>query len=133
MTSETIEGVVEPSGDAGPQEKPQEWWAVYRLEGRDVHFVAPTPEQLMVLRRLSRQLSQDNQSPGRVLTTIAKVLDAVSACMSSDAERDYADQLVLDRKIDIDVLSEMIQVALAGPGLGGAPAKKAAPRRVRRR
>lgn len=127
MTTEAIEGVVESSGDT----KPKEWWAVFPLKGRDVHFLPPSPEQLMVLRRLARQLNVDGQPAGRVMTTMAKILDAVSACMSSDEERDYADQLVLDREIDMDTLAQMIKAALGGPNR--QPEKKAPAKRVRRR
>lgn len=85
----------------------------------------------MVLRRLARQLNVDGQPVGRIMTTMAKILDAVSACMSSDEEVDYVDQLVLDKKIDMDVLAQMIKAALGGPNR--QPEKKAPAKRVRRR
>ncbi len=87
-------------------------WATHTLRGREITFVQPTPEQLMVLRRLSRQL--DTPVASRRLITLAKMLDATSACMGSDAEREYVDQLVLDRIIDLGDLTPMITVALLG-------------------
>lgn len=110
-------------------------WGSFPLHGRDVVFNRPTPEQLMVLRRLARQLDEAGALPSRKLITMAKILDAASACMVDDATRDYVDQLVLDRKIDVDELAPLIQLALVGDaGMKELAAPKNGPvRRVRRR
>lgn len=108
--------------------------AVYTLRGRDIEFKAPTAEQLMVMRRLSRQLGEEGRKPSRTLITLAKILDAVSACMVSEDDVDYVDQLVLDRKLGVDELAPMITVAIAGDEGLKAQAPTTGPKpRVRRR
>lgn len=109
-------------------------WVVYNLAGRDVEFVRPSPEQLMVLRKLARQLGDPNQTAGRQIVTMGKVLDAISACMVREEDGDYADSLVLDRKIDLADLTPMIVTVLTGEDAGKTPAPKTGPaKRVRRR
>ena len=123
------------SGDTTTVPEPSEAtskWAVYNLAGRDIEFTMPSPEQLMVLRRVARQLGDPNTTLSGQIQGMAKVLDAVSACMVNPADVDYADGLVLDRKLDLEALVPMIQAVLRGPGKAEAP--KAGPvKRVRRR
>lgn len=128
---EVLTGEVLDAKPAAP-EKP---WGVFTMKGRPVVFQRPNPEQLMVLRRLARHLDEGDATPSRKLILMAKILDAASALMTTDDERDYVDQLVLERKVDIDELGPMIQVALVGDeGLKSLQAPKNGPaRRVRRR
>ena len=133
MTSRATKSDPEPEVTAEkPAEKP---WGVVTMKGREVVFQRPNPEQLMVLRRLARQLDEGDATPSRKLILMAKILDAASALMTTDEERDYVDQLVLERKVDIEELGPMIQVALVGDeGLKSLTAPKTGPvRRVRRR
>lgn len=129
MTSGATKAVPEASDDTESAEPT--YWATYAIGGRDIHFNMATPEQLMVLRRLARQLGDPGNEVGRQITTMAKILDAISACMSSDEERDFVDQLVLDRVVGIDELAPLIRAALAGPAKEEKP--KGPARRVRRR
>lgn len=125
------------SGDTPvvPETSEDTKWVVYNLAGRDVEFLRPSPEQLMVLRKLARQLDDPKMTAGRQIVTMGKVLDAVSACMVNEDDGDYADGLVLDRKIDLADLTPMIVAVLTGgKGLDSAP--KTGPvkaKRVRRR
>ncbi len=125
------------SGDTATVPDPSETvdegkWAVYSLAGREIEFAMPSPEQLMVLRRVARQLGDPNATLSGQIQGMAKVLDAISACMINPADVDYADGLVLDRKLDLEALVPMIQAVLRGPGKPEAP--KAGPaKRVRRR
>lgn len=127
MTSEVTAAVSEPSKDTEPT-----FWATHVIGGREIHFNQPTIEQLMVLRRVARQLGDETNTYSRTLTLLGKALDAVSACISTQEESDFVDQLVLDRKIDIGELGPMVQACLAGPG-ADKPAKPEPKRRVRRR
>lgn len=124
------------SGDTAtvpePSETTVEKWAVYTLAGRDIEFVMPSPEQLMVLRRVARQLNAPTATISDHIQNMAKVLDAVSACMVNPADVDYADGLVLDRKLDLEALVPMIQAVLRGPNRDEKPAPKNGPKRVRR-
>lgn len=125
MTSDATVAVPEPS-------EATEKWAVYTLVDRDIEFMMPSPEQLMVLRRVARQLSDPNATLSGQIQGMAKVLDAISACMVNPADSDYADGLVLDRKIQLEDLVPMIQAVLRGPGKPEAP-KTGPAKRVRRR
>jgi len=128
MTSEATAAVSTTPEDTKPAP-----WATHEIAGRTITFVAPTPEQLMVLRRLSRQLDDETNVKGQLIT-LAKVLDAVSACIATDDDRDFVDQLVLDRKAGVDELAPLIVKALRGPNADKATAPKNGPaRRVRRR
>lgn len=127
MTSGDTTTVPEPS-EATERDK----WAVYNLAGRDIEFAMPSPEQLMVLRRVARQLSDPGVTISGQIQGMAKVLDAISACMINPADVDYADGLVLDRKLDLEALVPMIQAVLRGPGKPEAP-KTGPAKRVRRR
>lgn len=113
-------------------EKPKPW-AVHTLAGRDIEFSMPSPEQLMVLRRVARQLSAPDATLSSQIVNMAKVLDAISACMVNPADSEYADGLVLDRTVGLEELVPMIQAVLRGPGVDKEPAPKTGPRRVRRR
>lgn len=128
MTSGDTATVPDPSEDTEKNSK----WAVYNLAGRDIEFAMPSPEQLMVLRRVARQLNDPNVTLSGQIQGMAKVLDAVSACMVNPADSDYADGLVLDRKLDLEALVPMIQAVLRGPGKAEAP-KNGPAKRVRRR
>lgn len=128
------------SGDTGavqdtsptPDKAPP--WAVYSLAGRDIEFTMPSPEQLMVLRRVSRHLSASDTTLSAQIQGMGKVLDAISACMVNPADVDYADDLVLSRKVDLEELVPMIQAVLRGPSAQQPPAPKNGPaKRVRRR
>lgn len=133
MTSRATKTDSEPEVTiGGADEKP---WGVFTMRGRDIVFMRPNPEQLMVLRRLSRHLDEADSTASRKLIVMAKILDAASALMTSDDDRDYVDQLVLERKVDIEELGPMIQMALVGEaGLKTLEAPKTGPaRRVRRR
>ena len=125
VKEEATEAVSE-SSEATP--KP---YAVYPVRGREIEFKRPTTEQLMVMRRLARLLDDDTLAPSRQLVVLAKILDAVSACMVSDDDVDYIDQLVLERKAGVEELAPMITVALTGSATVKAPTT--GPRRVRRR
>lgn len=130
MPSKATAAVSEPSETTA--EKPK-FWATHTIGGREIHFNAPTPEQLMVLRRLAKQLDE-SETNARRLTAMAKVLDAISACMSSEEEVDFVDGLVLARKVGMDELGPMIGVCLSGPNAGKESAPKNGPaKRVRRR
>lgn len=107
-------------------------WAVYDLAGREIEFSMPSPEQLMVLRRVARQLNAPDVTLSGQIQGMAKVLDAISACMINPADQDYADGLVLDRKLNLEALVPMIQAVLRGPGKSEAP-KTGPAKRVRRR
>ena len=124
------------SGDTATVPEPSEAtekWAVYNLAGREIEFTMPSPEQLMVLRRVARQLADPHATLSGHIQGMAKVLDAVSACMVNPADSDYADGLVLDRKIDLEGLVPMITAVLRGPNQDKEPAPKTGPKRVRRR
>lgn len=124
-----VDTVVEADKKDAPQ-----WWAVHTIGGREIRFNAPSPEQMMVMRRLGKELESSGDSVSRAIVSMGKVLDAVSACMSSDDERDFVDDLVLGRKIGMEELSKMVRVALMGPNLDKAPAPKNGPaKRARRR
>lgn len=113
-------------------EKPK-FWATHTIGGREIHFNQPTVEQLMVLRRLAKQLDESETNIRR-LTAMAKILDAVSACMSSEAEIDFVDDLVLSRKVGMEELAPLVGVCLSGPNGDKEPAPKNGPaKRVRRR
>lgn len=128
MSSEVTATVSEPSEDKAP-----EFWGTHAIGGREIHFNRPTPEQFMVLRRLAMQLD-DSETNSRRVTAMAKILDAVSACMSSDEEIDWVDNLVLARKVSMDDLTPLIQACLSGPNAGKPAAPKSGPaKRVRRR
>lgn len=130
MSSEVTATVSEPSGDTAAEPK---FWATYTIGGREIHFNRPTPEQFMVLRRLATQLD-DSETNARRVTAMAKILDAVSACMASDAEVDFVDNLVLARKVGMEELAPMIQACLSGPNADKPEAPKNGPaKRVRRR
>lgn len=127
MTSGDTETVTEPSGDKA--------WVVYNLSGRDVEFQRPSPEQMMVLRRLARQLDDPQVTISRQFILMAKILDAISACMVKEDDVEYADQLVLERKIGMEELTPMIVAVLRGekdPAPTTGPVKKAPAKRVRR-
>lgn len=108
-------------------------WVVYTLAGRDIEFIRPTPEQLMVLKKLVRQLDDPAMTSGRQIITIGKVLDAVSACMVNQDDGDYADSLILDRKIDLADLTPMVVAVLTGGKKPDTAPKTGPARRVRRR
>lgn len=127
MTSDANATVVEPSEDTP---KASEEWAKHTFVGREITLLRPTPEQLMVLRRLARQLDDPNATSSQTLTRMAKILDAISACIATEDDRDYVDERVLSREAGIDELAPLIQATLAGPG---KPAKAEPKRRVRRR
>lgn len=129
MTSGDTTTVSDPSEATG-KVKP---WAVHSLAGREIEFSMPSPEQLMVLRRVARQLTVPDATLSSQIIGMAKVLDAVSACMVNPADSDYADGLVLDRKVGLEELVPMIQAVLRGPGLDKEPAPTTGPKRVRRR
>lgn len=108
-------------------------YAVFTLLGRDIEFKPPTPEGLMVMRRLNRQLGDAAALPSRQIILMAKILDAVSGAMVSEEDVDYVDQLVLDRKVGMEELVPMIAMAIGGQDVG-KPAPKTGPaKRVRRR
>jgi hypothetical protein len=123
MTSEVTQAA---SDTSQAESKP---WAVYTLCGRDIEFAEPSLEQMMVLRRLARQLDDDAVPNNRKLVLMAKVLDAVSALMVREEDVDYSDQLVLERKVSLDELGPMIRTALSG----SKAAQSKPQRRVRRR
>lgn len=130
MSSDVTETVSEPS-EATAEPK---FWATHTIGGREIHFNRPTPEQFMVLRRLAIQLD-DSETNSRRVTAMAKILDAVSACMASDDEIDFVDNLVLSRKVSLDELTPMIRACLSGPNVDKPAASKNGPatKRVRRR
>jgi hypothetical protein len=128
MTSGDTATVPEPSEATEPGPKK---WAVYNLAGRDIEFAMPSPEQLMVLRRVARQISSPDATISGQITGMGKVLDAISACMVNPADSEYADGLVLDRKIELEGLVPMITAVLRGPN--AQQAEPAKPKRVRRR
>lgn len=130
MTSRDTATVPEPSEDTAEAEAK---WCVYNLQGRDIEFVQPSPEQLMVLRRVARQLNAPDATISGQINAMAKVLDAISACMINPADSDYADNLVLDRKVDLDGLSQMIKAVLHGNSPQAAAPKNGPKSRVRRR
>lgn len=107
-------------------------WGSAVLSGRRIVFNQPNPAQLIVLRRLNRQL-QGTKSEGRKFLLIAQFLDAVSALMVSDDDREFADLEVLEGRVDLDGMSPLIIAAIAGDEIAAEmEEKKAAPRRVRR-
>lgn len=112
-------------------DEPVEWGSAV-LSGRRITFNQPNPAQLIVLRRLNRQL-QGTKSEGRKFLLIAQFLDAVSALMVSDDDREFADLEVLEGRVDLDGMSPLIIAAIAGDEIAAEmEEKKAAPRRVRR-
>lgn len=137
MTSRVTKTDSEPEVVTGEvtEKAPEKPWGVFTMKDRTIVFVRPNPEQLMVLRRLARQLDEGEAVASRRLITMAKILDAASALMTNDDDRDYVDQLVLERKVDIEELGPMIQVALVGDeGLKTLKAPTTGPaKRVRRR
>ena len=131
MTSRDTATVPEPSEDTA--ETADAKWCVYNLQGRDIEFVQPTPEQLMVLRRVARQLNAPDATVSAQINNMAKVLDAISACMINPDDSDYADGLVLDRKVDLSQLSDMIRAVLHGTTPQAEAPKNGPKPRVRRR
>lgn len=111
-------------------------WAKAPLNGRLIEFHPPNPAQLMVLRRLSRQLGSE-KGQGRQFLLVAQILDAVSALMMSQEDRDWADLEVLEGRADLPELTPLIMAAIGGSDVlekwqADQGAKKAATRRVRR-
>lgn len=97
-----------------PEQEPE--WGSAELNGRRIVFKRPAPEQHMVLRRLSRRLGEA-KTPGEQLKVLATVLDAVSALMTSDEDRDFADLEVLEGRATMEDLTPLIMVAVAGNGI----------------
>lgn len=125
MTSGDTPVVSETSDDTN--------WVVYNLAGRDIPFLRPSPEQLMVLRKLARQLGDPAQSNSKQIIGMGKVLDAISACMVNEDDVDYADNLVLERKVEMEALTPMIVAVLTGNKAEAPKTGPTATKRVRRR
>lgn len=111
-------------------------WGSAELNGRRIVFDQPNPAQLMVLRRMHRQLDMA-KNPGQKFLLVAKILDAVSALIVSDADREWCDLEVLEGRADLDAVTPLIIAAIGGNELlrewerrEEEPAPK--PRRVRR-
>lgn len=130
--STAIEGQVV---DKGVIDESTEWGST-DLNGRTIVFNQPNPAQLIVLRRLNRQL-QAAKTEGQKFFLIAQFLDAVSALMVSDEDRVWADTEVLEGRVELDALNPLIIAAIGGNEVlaqwkTDKAAKKTAPRRVRR-
>lgn len=111
-------------------------WGEAPLNGRIITFKMPNPTQLMVMRRLSRQLNAATEDRARFFL-VAQFLDAVSALMINEDDRMYADTEVLEGRADLPELTPLIVAAIGGAEIfeqwqNQTPAKKAPARRVRR-
>lgn len=127
-----IEGVVVDARN----EPTDEVWGEAELNGRTIRFNQPNPAQLIVLRRLNRQL-QGAKTDGQKFFLVAQFLDAVSALMVNEEDRVWADMEVLEGRADLDALNPLILAAIGGNEVkaqweADQAAKKTAPRRVRR-
>lgn len=123
--------VDEITSDETPEQEPE--WGSTELNGRRIVFKRPAPEQHMVLRRLARRLDTA-KTGGEQFKVLASVLDAVSALMISEEDRDFADTEVLEGRANLEALTPLIMVAVAGNGIlekAEADAKK--PRKAVRR
>ena len=87
----------------------------------------------MVLRRVARHLGDPNTTLSAQIANMAKVLDAISACMIDPGDVDYTDALVLDRKVGMEELVPLIKAVLAGTSAKAAAPKNGPAKRVRRR
>lgn len=126
-----IEGEVVEKTDT-----PIEEWSAAELGGRRIAFRRPSPAQLIVLRRLNRQLDTTKDFGQKFMIT-AKFMDAVSALMISDADREWADMEVLEGRVDLPEITPLIVAAIGGPEAHAAWKAQEAdptppPRRVRR-
>lgn len=118
------------------EDTPSEEWGAAELNGRRIVFNQPNPAQLIVLRRLNRQMGSA-KTEGQKFFLIAQFLDAVSALMVDQADRDWADTEVLEGRADLPELTPLIVAAVGGNETVEKWAqdkleKQAAPRRVRR-
>lgn len=131
-SSTAIEGVI--VDQAVLDEAPVKEWGAATLNGRSIAFNAPNPAQLIVLRRLSRKLDMA-KTEGEKFFLVAQILDAVSALMMSDDDRNWADLEVLEGRADLDrVIPLMIAAITGSEGLANWEAREEQPkpRRVRR-
>lgn len=111
-------------------------WGEAPLNGRVIRFKMPNPTQLMVMRRLSRQLNAATDDRARFFL-VAQFLDAVSALMINDDDRMFADTEVLEGRADLPELTPLIVAAIGGAEVfeqwqNQTPGKKPPARRVRR-
>ena len=109
-------------------------WGSAPLNGRAITFNQPNPAQLIVLRRLSRKLDTA-KGEGEKFFLVAQILDAVSALMVSDDDRDWVDLEVLEGRADLDAVTPLMIAAVTGTeGLAQWEAREEQPkpRRVRR-
>lgn len=105
-----IEGVIVDKVDEAPADKE---WGSAELNGRRIEFNQPNPAQLIVLRRLNRQLDTATGT-GEKFLLVAKMLDAVSALMVSDVDREWADMEVLEGRADLDKVTPLMIAAIGG-------------------
>lgn len=124
--------IIDETG-APVEDAAQEWGSAV-LNGRAIAFNQPNPAQLIVLRRLSRQLDMAKNN-GEKFFLVAKMLDAVSALMVSDADREWADLEVLEGRADLDRVIPLMVAAIGGNetlAAYEAREEQPKPRRVRR-
>lgn len=124
--------IIDETG-APVEDAAQEWGSAV-LNGRAIAFNQPNPAQLIVLRRLSRQLDMARNG-GEKFLLVAKMLDAVSALMVSDADREWADLEVLEGRADLDRVIPLMIAAIGGNetlAAYEAREEQPKPRRVRR-
>lgn len=124
--------IIDETG-APVEDAPQEWGSAV-LNGRRIVFNQPNPAQLIVLRRLNRQLDTAKNGSQKFLL-VAKMLDATSALMVSDADREWADLEVLEGRANLDTVTPLLIVAIGGNetlAAYEAREEQPKPRRVRR-
>lgn len=122
-----------PSGNGAAPDAEQPWGSV-TLDGVEVVFSSPTPEQLLVIRRLSRQIDRDGLTPAQMMNVLGKVLDGISAMIEDEAQRDHVDTMMLERRLDSEALTNLVRTAIAGNSPeAAAPATGPVPRARRAR
>lgn len=104
----------EAAEEQASEEAEDKPWATYVFDGREITFRRPSAEQLMVMRRITRDLS-GAQGDMRTVRGMEKILNAVSALMMTDDDRDHADSAVLELRVGIDELIGMTVAAIVGP------------------
>lgn len=103
--------VVDQEGN--PIDAPDDEWGSVEFNGRRIVFDEPDPAQMIVLRRLNRQLS-GSASLQEKFVLVAKILDAVTALMVSEDDREFCDMEVLERRADLDAVMPLMMTALLG-------------------
>jgi hypothetical protein len=81
--------------------------------GRDVLVRPLLGSQAVLMMRLVRNLQKqkvDDYDMGAIVTNTAKILDVVESALVDQADKDYIEELIIDRKLDLKELVAVVTV-----------------------